>query len=180
MGELMLHHRKQESLWGCIYHALYALTGEESLLEHVTDISDPRALIRLHQLGYALLPLHVVKFAGPCADQADAGLWRGLVSQLPEGASALLAVTVDGFIPNTQHAIAVELSRDEVAVSDSAHHALQLFDLENFLSSRYSRANAIEALMPLDLDAFPAVNAGEELARASAAREEQRRAAYLM
>lgn len=33
------YHHKQENPWGCMYHVLYALTGNTSLLQHVDDLN---------------------------------------------------------------------------------------------------------------------------------------------
>ena len=163
----MLHHRKQTERWGCIYHALYAVTGDASLLEYASDISEPRARIRLHHLGYTLLPVL----------EPD---WTRYAEILRDGDAVHCILTISGICPGATHAVALELSGDGVTLSDSATPGLQRLTHTQFQLSRYASPLLTEMLIPLKLDAFPVQDAGQALNELLEHNAAQVNAAYAM
>lgn len=176
----MLHHKKQPETWGCIYYSLYALTGEESLLQHAHDLSEPRALLQLHQLGYALLPIHISRLFPV---YAPSSIWDRLLEQAGPN-TFLLSVTVDGIKPGTRHAVALELGAGKVEVSDSAlPNGPITYIPEQFKLSRYAQALEVSVLMTAELSHHPEVNASEVIQRLEHKQQlarEAREAAYII
>jgi hypothetical protein len=80
-----LHHRRPGGSWGSMYHALYAFTGQERLLEEelLSDVNDTRWRLRALELGYIFLPWYA-RPHGRC----EAEIWRELVDKAPDGARA--------------------------------------------------------------------------------------------
>ena len=164
-----LHHRPQAALFGCMYHALYALTGDESWLEHVDDFSEPRWLARIQAQGCTVL----VFFADLMFDtRTPPHWWDALRWNIPaegKGGQATthlpVLATVDG-VSGRRHVVAVALpvnGRDDVLISDSAMPDLRVLTWAEFLDSTYARASRVEQLLTADLNAFPHQSAAEYL-----------------
>lgn len=156
----MLHHRKQARLYGCAYHALYAVTGEEAWLEHVEDISPQRWHARLHAAGLRVS----VWFADLIGNTTTASsFWLGL--QAMHHGNALgythvpLLVTIQGRSSGAaRHLVAVGMpvsDADPVFVSDSARPEQLGMTFQKFLASEYAQAFEVETLDTTDLDASP-------------------------
>lgn len=175
---MSLRHRRQPKVWGCIYHALYAVTGDESLLEHADDLSEFRALTRLHALGYGVYTLHAAMFGG--AQPTTPEFWREVTAQIPAGEAHVLLMTVEGVHPDLRHAVAMALCRDEAVISDSALPELIRLSLPDFLETKYARASEVQSVFPLDLDALPVQPAQATLDVVMRHYEEARAAAYAM
>lgn len=164
-----LHHRPQAALFGCMYHALYALTGDEGWLAHVDDFSEPRWLARIQAQGGTVL----VYYADLMLDtRTPRHWWDALRWNIPaegKGGQATthmpVLATVDG-VSGRRHVIAVALpvnGRDDVLISDSAAPALQVLTWADFLDSTYARASRVEQLLSADLDAYAHQSAAEYL-----------------
>lgn len=153
----MLAHRQQLGEVGCLYFALYALTGDEQVLEHAADVSDARWQARL--AGWGLMPFAfwVTGAAGP---PTPPEFWMRQRAQFRESggiSGAPLLVSILGNSPDWLHAVAVLLPLDDspVAISDSNFPELLFLSWEQFLGSDYARAHRVEMLGPLLLDAYP-------------------------
>lgn len=157
------HHRRQSTIYGCLYHALYALTGDEQWLAHADDISDLRWLSRLHEQGGMLLTYYADNLLHT---PAPPGFWEALRGHIaPEGEGDRptthlpLLVTIEGLSGlDRRHLVAIALpveGRDDVWVSDSAADVPQQFAFAEFLTSRYARASEVVQLLPADVDTYP-------------------------
>lgn len=164
----MLHHRKQTELWGCLYHSAFALTGDQTLLAHTSDISDPRFQARLIEHGWMLSTLYA--YRGP-PQPADALFWLHLRDQLPPGEGAGLLVAIDAHnIPGCWHSVALMLvNSGRVSVSDSRlPDLIEYPDLWTFIASPYSQAHQVQVLLPTEVDAYPYEDAQLVVGRALA------------
>ncbi|MBZ9752735.1 hypothetical protein K7W42_17985 [Deinococcus sp. HMF7604] len=158
---MILHHRQQSGLVGCLYHSLYALTGDEAQLAHVEDVSDARFAVRLAGQGLMAFPLWVTPSDGPVTETS---FWTALRDRFTRdnvvGAShAPLLVAIPGTGPPMLHSVALALpitpTEETVQVSDSNFDTPLTFSWAAFLLSDYSRAHRVEMLAPLELDAYP-------------------------
>lgn len=152
----MLYHRPQTRLYGCLYHSLYALTGDEHWLEHVEDVSRPRWHARLHAAGLMVMAYWDAELI---EQSCPPELWARLREwgQGQEGFTHIpMLATIHG-IRAGHHIVGLALPVGDgpVWVSDSARHELQTLTLEEFLSSPYASAYAVEALAPADLNVYP-------------------------
>jgi hypothetical protein len=155
----MLLHRPQPELYGCMYHAAYAVTHDESLLDHVGDISNGRFYARLHGLGLMVITAYAA--ALPIASDD----WAMLL-QL-DGTTFLLTIDAER-IPGMCHMVAAEVHALGVTVSDSRRAGLQHFTAAEFLASEYAAAYRVEAPAPAELDAYPHEDAAAAVHRALA------------
>ncbi len=133
-----LHHRKQAQRWGCMYHAIYALTGDEALLEQVDDISLPRWFCAIHQQGLIASPLyaHHENIAGERE-------WDLVSMLLMCTGTHRLLMCIDSLTrPGSRHQIAVVADFDQMkaVVSDSTADGIQVMDWEAFRAGPYARA----------------------------------------
>lgn len=154
----MLHHKSQPLLYGCLYHATYAVTGDESWLEHTEDVSQPRWHARLHAAGLMVMTYWSNEvLEQPCPVEFWHEL-RGRFAALPgEHTHIPLLVTVKGLSVGT-HLVAVALPVREdhpVIISDSAKDTQWEMQLDDFLLSPWAAALAVESLVPTQLDLYP-------------------------
>ncbi|THF70493.1 hypothetical protein E7T06_07250 [Deinococcus sp. Arct2-2] len=153
----MLHHKRQAELWGCLYHTLYALTGDTAVLEHVRDISNARFYCRLHEMGLMAVALHK-------GAPAEPEFWETLN---PDGAHSLLLTVPADHLQGVEHAVAVELWPGRSAcISDSKQPTHQWVDWAAFLASPYGRPLSVEVLAVADLNRYPAEDAEYTLGHA--------------
>ncbi|MFC6592402.1 hypothetical protein ACFP81_10625 [Deinococcus lacus] len=154
----MLHHKLQRLSYGCLYHALFAITGDEAWLEHVDDVSQPRWHARLHAAGLMVMTYWSSELIEqPC----PAEFWtvlRERFAALPGVPTHIsLLVTVKGL--NVGHhivAVALPVSEDHPAIiSDSAKNSLWEMPLADFLLSPWAEAYAVESIAPAEVDAYP-------------------------
>lgn len=157
----MLEHKPQGAPNGCLYHALFAITGDPDVLTFAGDISDARFYSRLAEFGM----ISLVLYACPpeLARPTDPAFWqhyRDLFTRAnTTGARFVpLLVTVNGL--TMQHAVAVALpvhraAGDTVIISDSNAPEPHTLTWEQFTRSEYARANRVEMLGPADVDAYP-------------------------
>ncbi|CAM4160137.1 hypothetical protein [Deinococcus marmoris] len=158
----MLEHRQQIGEIGCLYHSAFSITGDTSLLEHVTDSSAARYQVRLIERGFLTFTLFCSE---PPEPPTSPGYWGRLRARFardnatPERHAPLL-VSIPGVTPGWLHQVAVLLpahaGESLVCVSDSNFAHNNWMTWEEFLPSVYARAHRIEMLGPLDLDAYPA------------------------
>lgn len=166
-----LFHRRQKHLYGCLYHALYAVTGNEAWLEHVDDLSELRWLTRLHQDSAVLLTY----FADQVQDTTTTPeFWEALRQNvdLPGVTHLPLLVTIEGRGGFGRHvlALALPVSHDDtVEISDSALDGLTYLPYREFLQSEFARAYMVQAAAPADLDAYAHESGAEYVSRTDAA-----------
>lgn len=160
-----LHHRPQRHLYGCMYHAIFAFTGDSHWLEHVDDLSEPRWLSRLHAAGATVLTYYADLMTDT---RTKAAFWDKLRQNMPEGSEKLpLLVTCDG-LSGMRHLVALEFHRDgSVVISDSALSGLRTMTCAEFLDSNYSSASMVQQLMTADVDAYPHESGAEYVSKAS-------------
>lgn len=156
---MILHHRPQPGQIGCLYHSLYALTGDESVLEHAADTSQPRFHVRLAEMGLLLFTFYCAEAPLPPTPPAFWEALRARFAANPLGAThAPLLVTIAGTTPGWTHQVALALTLqpgEDVLISDSNAPAPITVPWDVFLASDYARAHTVEMLGPLDLDAYP-------------------------
>ncbi|WP_345465399.1 hypothetical protein [Deinococcus carri] len=157
---MTLQHRQQHGQVGCLYHSLYALLGDEALLEHANDVSAPRYYARLAAAGMLVSSLWCTE---PGFSSTPTAFWESLrrrfTAASPGGAAhAPLLVNIGGATPGWLHQVAVLLpispGEDIVHVSDSNFHEPLQFTWDGFLHSDYAQAYRVEMLGPADLDAY--------------------------
>lgn len=145
-----LHHRQQPDLYGCLYFAAFALTGDPQVLEHTRDISNARFYARLHSWGLMVITPWS-NYAGP--DQfTPRSFWEALTTEHSQ--PYLLTVAAER-TPDHRHACAAVVSTSTVTISDSRRASRATLTFEEFLDSEYAQAYLVEQLLPADLDAFP-------------------------
>jgi len=150
----------QQTPAGCMYHAAFALTGEEHWLEpwYVEDVSEARFVVRLALADVGLFPFWVTPRSGPTTPEA---FWYGLVKNYgdaPPAEEAPLMVSIAGNSPGWLHTVAVGLpliDGGNVTISDSSLPELLSLPWAQFLLSDYAQAHRVEMLGPLDLIAYP-------------------------
>lgn len=144
--ELDLWHAKQPHVWGCMYHAHFAATGDARFLENVDDMNT-EGVARLNwRLGFWPL-IWYTQFYGV---QADAAVWQRILDRYPESYSVWLASVDSLRFDDTKHLIAVAVNLpagstlDNVpfaVVSDSSADDFVHYEtLEAFLASPYAGA----------------------------------------
>lgn len=154
-----------------MYHALYALSGDEAWLEHAEDVSRLRWLTRLHAAGLGVLTY----FTDIVTDQTvPPGFWEALRGPVADPAVTHLPLllTIEGNSGFARHVVAVALpvrEADPVIVSDSGRDGLLHLTYPEFLASVYGRAYEVEALAPADLELYPFESGAEYASRTDAA-----------
>lgn len=147
-----IYHRPQPALYGCMYYAVYALTGDETLLEHAADVSMGAWISRIVARGASPHTIYATYF--DTRIPASRQFWeqaRSLAQQHRLRAVPLLAT-----IPSTRvhghHMVALHLPHralDMVRISDSALPDVLELSWERFLLSPYAQAVEIVQLVPL-------------------------------
>lgn len=163
---MTLFHRPQKYLYGCLYHAIFAFTGDEYWLEHIEDFSEPRWLARLAAQGATVLTYYADLMTDT---HTTVEFWEKLRDNIPEGTESLpLLITVDG-ISSRRHLVAMRLPRNgDVVISDSALSGLRSMSFQAFLTSNYANASGVQQLLAADVDAYPHESAPEFIARTDA------------
>lgn len=148
-----LHHRRQPLLYGCMYHATYALLGEEILLEDVSDVSPLRWQARLAQFGLIVATYYEGELTGQRAGPDFWGALRGRVAGRMDHLPLLLSVPG----PRHLHMVAalVPMAGDgEVQVSDSARDGVLRLPWADFLASPYGQPLTVQVLAVTDPGAY--------------------------
>lgn len=165
MGEIIeLHHRKLETNWGCMYHALYAFTGDERLLDEqlLCDVNESRWRLRVLEAGFLLIPwyVHPHEVCSPL-------VWRELEEKARFGGRVGFVVAVPSQVLDAErHQVAILLEEGTFKVSDSSREGLLEYDgIDKFLESHYARAFDIEMLSEARLEAHTRQEAEEFLQR---------------
>ncbi|ULH15992.1 hypothetical protein MF271_04995 [Deinococcus sp. KNUC1210] len=153
----MLNHRKQPELWGCLYHALFALMGDEELLDHARDLSNARFYARLAAMG----AMPITLFAS-LQQLAESSFWELITTTEPQ---QLLVSIAAARLTGMQHLVAVEISRSVVIISDSRRDQLQYRSFEDFLAGPYAVAFRVEALAPSKINLYPFEDAEQTVGR---------------
>lgn len=150
-----LAHQPQARAWGCIYHALHALTGDTAWLRHTDDISPLRWRARIAEAGLFTLPY----WADVHGTLTTRPFWTNLLTRLRASREPLLLlVTIPGTRPDFTHMVAVAYPPDPagaVLVSDSAQPAPAAYTLAEFLDSPYAQAVAVETIGTAQTDLYP-------------------------
>jgi hypothetical protein len=156
-----LAHKRQEKNWGCIFHAAYAITHDESLLAYVDDISQTRYRIYLLKHGW----VSETYWSDLNLNKADADVWERIADAYrPISDCAVFILDIDSLRhTGLHHAVAVEVPVDPGGrhyVSDSTQDELVTYEgRAEFLESPYARPYAIAYLFRADLQAWPVEDA---------------------
>lgn len=158
---LTLWHRPQSQLYGCIYHAAYALLGDPTLLDHVDDVGTGAWINRLARRG--VVPYHVwqTRLSSRNIPVITARDWEAIRSQaqVRDEAALRLMVTIESTRVQGYHLIAVLIPNrtvsDMIQVSDSALPELLHMPWREFIQSRWAAAYEVEQLVSLNPDAHP-------------------------
>ncbi len=157
-----LHHRHQPEPWGCAYHATFALTGDETLLEHVRDANPQRFAAHLAERGILRRTLYNCLWSDPVPPM----FWERLLVRVgPQGQLPLIVWHESNALLAEHHAVALVLRGDgHVWVSDSKRPGIEEFsmgpangdgtDPERFYGTRYARAREVTQLVPSDLSLY--------------------------
>ncbi len=141
-----LFHKKQENPWGCMYHVLYAITGDESLLEFVDDLSVEGMYKRAVERGNLPWTLYTTI----ARRKAGMEFWGDMLARWPK-TSILLDLSIDSIQYKEfgiRHAVGVLFNlRGEAGVnfpfavvSDSGVDDFRSYDsLEEFVDSPYGQ-----------------------------------------
>ncbi|MDJ0367398.1 hypothetical protein QMK33_19795 [Hymenobacter sp. H14-R3] len=163
--DLFLQHTPQPFPWGCQYYALYALLGDERLLEDVTECNSTRFEERARELGYLL---HRIYADTTCTVPMPAVLWDKIFGGA-EGAARLAGFEVPFIIDinslrhrDVFHTVGLTMtghqaesecfdeSRISFRVFDPAAAGEKVFDsLGSFLDSAYGKVYELKQVMPL-------------------------------
>lgn len=147
---------------GCLYHSAYAITGEESLLDHVADTNPARWQLRLLALG--LMPFTLF-CTDPPEPPASLEWWERLRDRFTrdnttEQRHAPLLISVPGITPGWLHQVAALMpaceGEDLVCISDSNFAQARWVTWAEFLDTYGARTHRVEMLGPADLNAYPA------------------------
>jgi hypothetical protein len=159
-----LSHRKQEQSYGCLYHAAYAVTGDERFLSHVENINVARYRAHLAECGYT----EVMFFNNVWLSQADETVWRRLARTVRNGHAPFVLEIDSPNFPGFRHMVAVDFPiREDVVhvVSDSTKDGLLVFaNRAEFLASPYAKTYLIAYLQTTDLEHHLFESAAEALA----------------
>lgn len=145
-----LAHRRQQHGYGCSWHALYAITHDENLLDHIHVTSDHWRVAHLAQT-HTLTPYTL--YNGLFTVQpAPPEFWTALRPAIGLAYAPLLLVVPVG---RTLHEIAVsyphEGSAPEVLISDSLQNDRFTLPLDWFHAHPiYGRAYLVRELTSLD------------------------------
>jgi hypothetical protein len=157
-----LSHRRQEQSYGCLYHAAYAVTGDERLLAHVENINVARYRAHLAECGYT----EVMFFNNVWLSQADEMIWRRLARTTRSSHPFVLEIDSPNF-PGFRHMVAVQYPGREDAphfVSDSTKDGIVVFaNRAEFLASPYAKTYLIAYVQTTDLGDHPFESAAEAL-----------------
>ena len=161
---MKLHHERQTRPYGCLYHAVYALTGDRRWLEdeYVNEFSNFRFLCNLAERRHTLFPVYVNNMDDhtPVPD----GWWDTLKARLTaadEYAELLVAIQSTQH-PKLHHAVALILHpTGGVRISDSNQPAVVDLSWSDFLASPYARTLRVEVLIALDRDLYESENAAD-------------------
>ena len=146
-----LCHAYQPAPWGCSYHSAYALTGDESLLEHVRDANPQRFAAHLSERGILRRTLYNDLWATPVSSTFWHRLCKRIDSYLP-----LIVWYQSQSVLADHHAVAAVMSKDgQVWVSDSKRTDIESYSYEAFLETRYAKAQEVTQLVPAALELFP-------------------------
>lgn len=168
-----LSHARQTASWGCMWHALYAVTADPRFLDDVREGSSLRRPLHAVRYGWIIHTLFVdlSRGAAPATDSAFWAKWA--LQAQAEGLDYTFVVSFvhPGGLP---HSVGVDLRADgQVAVSDSLLEGIISAPFEVFLSSPYSRAFLVEQLLSM-ADEFVSEDVEVALARARAQLAEQK------
>lgn len=144
-----------------MYHSVYAILGDEDLLQHVEDVEAARYYTRLAASGWLVSTFWCTEPGFPVSPSE---LWDRLRYRFTvgnpggEALHAPLLVNIAGVTPGWLHQVAVLLpispGEDTVHVSDSNFHEPLQFTWDGFLRSDYAQAYRVEMLGPADPDAY--------------------------
>ncbi|GGL15792.1 hypothetical protein [Deinococcus radiotolerans] len=167
-----LMHQRQAHLYGCLYHALHAITQDHGWLAHVEDISENRWLARIHDEGGMIRTYYADAITGTPVPPDFWGRLRAAIPPGGEGGAPTthlpLLVTVDGLSGLGFHVVALCLpmgSRDDVIISDSARSELLTLTWDDFLGSAYAQATQVQQLITNDLHRYPHESGAEYVSR---------------
>jgi hypothetical protein len=163
--DLYLKHTPQPFPWGCQYYSLYALLGDERILEDVTECNSTRFEERARELGYFL---HRIYADCTCTVPMPDVLWDKLflgaeaVARLKgfevpfildinslrhRGVFHTVGITMTGHPAESE---CYDDSRISFRVFDPAAAGEKVFDsLGAFLDSPYGKVYELKQVMPL-------------------------------
>lgn len=147
-----LHHSTQPEPYGCLYHAAFAILGDETLLADKRDANPNRFAARLAMRGILRRTLFNDLWQG----ETELNFWERLRGRLKPGGFIPLIVYIKSRAELADHhAVAVVFSESGQAwVSDSKRPEILAFTRTAFLVSRYSSAQEVTQLLPRELDLF--------------------------
>ncbi len=148
MTEPTLHHARQTSSSGCNWHAMYALFGDDGLLDYApfASLSYWAAVLAHHGV------LILTHYEGVIEQRPAPLHWWAAFRQVLYPGHAPLALTV--LTGRILHMIAVQYPKDPdqvVLVSDSLRNSVKRFTLEEFHEHPvYGQALAVYSFLPAD------------------------------
>lgn len=144
-----IHRFPQTEPYGCMYHSIAALTGEERWLEYIEDVNNWRMQIRLAEAGYLLDSIYDNHF-----QKADASFWKRWIARHDDECFRVI-LTVDS-TPPVRHRVAalISMMESKVVIYDPAKDVVQECGLTTFASMRFARCYRAEVLFEAELDRY--------------------------
>jgi hypothetical protein len=164
---LFLQHTPQPWPWGCQYFSLYSLTGDERILDDVTECNSTRFEERARELGYFIYRVYADV---TCTVPMPKDLWGRLFGG-PEGIARLqgfempFLIDIDSLrMRGVKHTVAITLTGVAAADTNYATEdfiSVKVFDpgaagekyfptLPDFLASPYGRVYELKQVMPIE------------------------------
>lgn len=144
-----------------MYYSYAALTGDDSLLEHVRDCELMRFEIRVFGRGYVIRTVYVNG-----RDLCDRQFWEDFMAQWSHirGYFRFLLAVPSVHYPGVVHCVAMVMDPviDHVEISDPEEEEVQVMDIDRFLVSPYSLCYEVGHLQSADLDKYPPIWGDEQ------------------
>ena len=162
MTEVKLHHAPQQNPWGCLWHAMYAVTGDAAFLrpEYSTEVHWLRVDIIAFSLGWLATPIFTDNALGHAA-RVSPGFWSKMQRLACAHTSGLLVVVGYEMPGGLGHAVGVAFQTDgQVSISDSLYLEIITVNMQAFLKTDYAaRACIVQQVLEARLDAYPMLDA---------------------
>lgn len=137
---------------GCMWHSLYALTGNKEFLEYEIEGSPHRMMLKVYELGYLLWPLITLPYTFEIYDE----LWQNIFDHArnpqqlnPEDKELKLLLSMRIKTSDVHHTIAVEGSfiSDCFRISDPAKNNVITCKWKDIINIYQKNASIYEVLV---------------------------------
>jgi hypothetical protein len=143
-----IDHARQPERYGCLACGMYAVTGDQRFLDHMSDVQPWRMYAQASLFGYTVLGVW-----NTLERQIISGdVWDLLIAGLDDSGAFLYLITIESpTYPGLHHTVGVaaHLQHGKVTftVSDSQRETLVQGDKTWFFSSSYCKALVIQQVI---------------------------------